>query len=76
MIRRHATTVCLVVLAFLVGLAVNHHAVIKAQDMNRVYELRTYTSLHRFGFHRFGFRRQRAAAAPRRCDLTDGQQSG
>ena len=44
MIRRYATTVCLVVLAFLVGLAVNHHAVIKAQDMNRVYELRTYTT--------------------------------
>ncbi len=57
MIRKHATTVCLVVLAFLVGLAVNHHAVIKAQGMNRVYELRTYTTnegklpnlLERFG---------------------------
>ncbi len=57
MIRKHATTVCLVVLAFLAGLAVNHHAVIKAQGANRVYELRTYTTnegklpnlLERFG---------------------------
>ena len=57
MIRKHATTVYLVVLAFLAGLVVNHHAVIKAQGMNRVYELRTYTTnegklpnlLRRFG---------------------------
>ena len=44
MIRTHATTVCLVVLAFLAGLAINHHAVIEAQGSNRVYELRTYTT--------------------------------
>jgi len=68
MIQKHALTFCLVVLAFLAGLAVNHHAVIAAQGMNKVYELRTYTTndgklpnlLTRFGggetdlFHKHG----------------------
>ena len=68
MIRKYAVTVCLVGLAFLAGLAVNHHALIEAQGMNRVYELRTYTAaegklpnlLARFGggetdlFHKHG----------------------
>ena len=67
MIRKHSTTVCLVVLAFLAGVAVNQYSVVKAQS-NRVYELRTYTTndgklpnlLARFGggetdlFHKHG----------------------
>ena len=67
MIRKHAMTVCLVVLAFVAGIAVNQYSVVKAQS-NRVYELRTYTTnegklpllLQRFGggeidlFHKHG----------------------
>jgi len=36
--------ICLVVLAFFAGLAINHHAVVAAQGSNRVCELRTYTA--------------------------------
>jgi len=67
MIRKHSTTICLVVLAFVAGIAVNQYSVVKAQS-NRVYELRTYTTnegklpllLQRFGggeidlFHKNG----------------------
>jgi hypothetical protein len=35
---------CVTLLAFLGGLAVNHHAVTEAQGMNRVFELSTYTA--------------------------------
>ena len=67
MVRKHTQTICLVVLAFLAGTAVNYYSVVKAQS-TRVYELRTYTAaegrlpnlLARFGggeielFHRAG----------------------
>ncbi len=67
MIRKHAKTTGLVVLAFVAGIAVNQYSVLKAQS-TRVYELRTYTTeagrlpnlLARFGggeiqlFHRAG----------------------
>ena len=43
MIRTHAKTIGLVVLAFAAGIAVNQYSVVKAQS-NRVYELRTYTA--------------------------------
>ena len=68
MTRKYATTIGLLVLAFLAGLAVDRHSEAEAQQMNRVYELRTYTTeegrlpdlLARFGggeidlFHRAG----------------------
>ena len=44
MIRKYSMAVCVALLAFLGGLAVNHHAVTEAQGMNRVFELRTYTT--------------------------------
>ena len=70
MIRKHVMTICLVVFSFSAGVAVNRRAVAdaEAQGVNRVYELRTYTTaegrlpalLARFGggeidlFHRAG----------------------
>ncbi len=42
--HKYGMTVCVALVAFLGGLAVNHHAVIEAQGMNRVFELRTYTT--------------------------------
>ena len=44
MIHKYGMTLCVALLAFLGGLAVNHHAVVDAQGMNRVFELRTYTA--------------------------------
>ena len=44
MIRKYAMTICAALFAFLGGLAVNHDAVTEAQGMNRVFELRTYTT--------------------------------
>jgi hypothetical protein len=44
LIRKHALTGCLVLLAFFAGLAINQQAVIEAQGMTKVYELRTYTT--------------------------------
>ena len=44
MIRKYAMTICVALFAFLGGLAVNHDAVTEAQGMNRVFELRTYTT--------------------------------
>lgn len=66
--RTRATTIGLVALAFVAGLAADRLAVAEAQDAARVYELRTYTTeagrlpalLERFGggeidlFHRAG----------------------
>ena len=43
MIRTHAQTLGLVVLAFVAGIAVNQYSVVTAQS-NMVYELRTYTT--------------------------------
>ena len=43
MIRTHAKTLGLVVLAFVAGIAVNQYSVVTAQS-NMVYELRTYTT--------------------------------
>jgi hypothetical protein len=43
MIRTHAKTIGLVVLAFVAGIAVNQYSVVKAQS-TMVYELRTYTT--------------------------------
>ena len=68
MIRKYGMMVCVALFAFLGGLAVNHHAGTEAQGMNRVFELRTYTTnesklrnlLARFGggeidiFHKHG----------------------
>jgi len=67
MISDYTKSLCLVVLAFFTGIAVNQYSTVKAQS-NRVYELRTYTAaegqlpnlLARFGggeielFHRAG----------------------
>lgn len=44
MVRAYGVRLCVVLLAFLGGLAVNQRAVIEAQGMNRVFELRTYTA--------------------------------
>lgn len=43
MIRKYGVRLCIGLVAFLGGLAANHHAVTEAQEMNRVFELRTYT---------------------------------
>ena len=44
MIRKYAMTICAALFEFLGGLALNHDAVTEAQGMNRVFELRTYTT--------------------------------
>ncbi|MDH3734878.1 MAG: NIPSNAP family protein [Gemmatimonadota bacterium] len=44
MVRKHASTICLVVLAFGAGLAVKGPAPVEARSADRVYELRTYTT--------------------------------
>ena len=43
MVRKYGMRVCAALVAFLGGLAVSQHAVSGAQEMNRVFELRTYT---------------------------------
>ena len=43
MTSRYGVTVCVAILSFVGGLAVNH-AAIEAQGMNQVFELRTYTA--------------------------------
>ena len=44
MIRKYATTFCLVAVAFMGGIAFNVYTAAQAQNM-KVYELRTYTTL-------------------------------
>ena len=44
MTGKYGVTVCVAALSFVGGLAVNHHAAIEAQGVNRVFELRTYTA--------------------------------
>jgi len=44
MIRTYGMRLAVALLAFLGSLAMNHHAVTEAQGMNRVFELRTYTT--------------------------------
>lgn len=44
MAREYGMTVCVAVLSFVGGLAVNHHGAIEAQGKNLAFELRTYTA--------------------------------
>ncbi|MDP6581209.1 MAG: NIPSNAP family protein [Vicinamibacterales bacterium] len=44
MLRKYGVTASVGLLAFLAGLAVDHHVVTEAQGLDRVFELRTYTT--------------------------------